>query len=98
MCVLVLGLQVVQQDMPLVVMCFMIMIAVLCALFYRSDPYENMVLLGAIGNLSVILSIVAGFGLAMYMGEPFTVVAQSLPFIIVAIGVDGASHPLNPKP
>jgi hypothetical protein len=52
--------------------------------------------LPAAAGASIMFAIAAAFGLAMFCGWPFTVLSQSLPFIIVAIGVDGAgARPLS---
>lgn len=57
----------------------------------RRDAVNTRVGFALAGVLSVMLAILSSFGFAMFLGVPFTIVTQTLPFIILAIGVDGAS-------
>ena len=66
-------------------------------LFVRGRVFVRM-LLGVLGILSVALSIGAGFGLALYIGLPFTTVTQVLPFLLLGIGVDDMFMLVRPWP
>jgi hypothetical protein len=81
--------RVIAADMPLVVSCFVLMTALLFAFTYRRDPVERMWSLPLPVMTSIMFAMVSGYGLAMALGWPFTTLQQSLPFIIIAIGIDG---------
>ena len=44
--------------------------------------------LALLGVLSVVLGLVAGYGLTMAIGLPFTSLEQTLPYILEGIGLD----------
>ena len=77
----------VRADIPLFALAFVLM-SVFCALFL-GKPWsctESRRLLGTMEFFLVLMGIVAGFGTAMLLGVPFTVLTQILPFILVGIG------------
>ncbi|CAJ1333268.1 unnamed protein product [Effrenium voratum] len=81
----------VRADIPLFALAFVLM-SVFCALFL-GKPWsctESRRLLGTMEFFLVLMGIVAGFGTAMLLGVPFTVLTQILPFILVGIGIDDA--------
>jgi len=80
--------KVVSKDIFLVAVCFMLMFVVLCFLFFRRDLVKSRMILAVCGEISILLSMLMGYGIAMVLGVPFTTLSQMLPFIVVAIGVD----------
>ncbi|KAK0405834.1 hypothetical protein QR680_018223 [Steinernema hermaphroditum] len=64
----------------------------------KSKPME-----AYIGVISVILSLVCTFGITFFFGLPFNPVSSTMPFLILAVGVDdaflllGAWRTSNPK-
>jgi patched 1 protein len=44
--------------------------------------------LALLGVLSVVLGLIAGYGLTMAIGLPFTSLEQTLPYILEGIGLD----------
>ena len=44
--------------------------------------------LGLLGVIAVVLGLVAGYGLTMAIGLPFTSLEQTLPYILEGIGLD----------
>ncbi|CAJ1403475.1 unnamed protein product [Effrenium voratum] len=81
----------VRADIPLFALAFVLM-SVFCALFLGKpwSSTQSRRLLGCMEFFLVLMGIVAGFGVAMLLGKPFTVLTQILPFILVGIGIDDA--------
>ena len=77
----------VRADIPLFALAFVLM-SVFCALFLGKpwSSTQSRRLLGCMEFFLVLMGIVAGFGVAMLLGKPFTVLTQILPFILVGIG------------
>jgi hypothetical protein len=89
--------RVIAVDLPLVASCFVLMTTLLFAFTYRRDPVRRMWSLPFAAVASIVFAMVSGYGLAMLFGWPFTTLQQSLPFIIVAIGIDGTAATLIPR-
>jgi len=51
----------------------------------KSKPSEAFM-----GVISVVLSLISTFGIAFYCGLPFNPVSSTMPFLILAVGVDDA--------
>eukprot|EP00435_Cladocopium_sp_Y103_P023434 s1754_g5.t1 len=81
----------VQADIPLFAVAFVLM-ATFCAIFLgkAASWTQSRRLLGAVEFYLVIFGCIAGYGTAMLLGVPFTVLQQILPFILVGIGIDDA--------
>jgi len=81
----------VQADIPLFVLAFVLM-STFCACFLGKTASwtQSRRLLGVAEFYLVIFGCVAGYGFAMLVGVPFTVLQQILPFILVGIGIDDA--------
>mmetsp|Transcript_2100 Transcript_2100/g.5182 ORF Transcript_2100/g.5182 Transcript_2100/m.5182 type:complete len:105 (+) Transcript_2100:1283-1597(+) len=58
--------------------------------FARGHPIYSRSLLGFSAVVSVLLSIMSGFGLMFCCGVPFTSMSQLLPFVMFGIGLDDA--------
>ena len=59
-------------------------------IFSRRHKVLSRSLLGLAAVVSVLLSIMSGFGLIFLCGVPFTPVTQLLPFVMFGIGLDDA--------
>lgn len=81
----------VQADIPLFALAFVLM-STFCACFLGKTASwtQSRRLLGVAEFLLVIFGCIAGYGTAMLVGVPFTVLHQILPFILVGIGIDDA--------
>jgi len=81
----------VQADIPLFAVAFVLM-ATFCAIFLgkAASWTQSRRLLGAVEFYLVLFGCIAGYGTAMLLGVPFTVLQQILPFILVGIGIDDA--------
>jgi hypothetical protein len=78
----------VSSNYPLVIGAGVLIAAfVIAVLFVRGRAFVRS-LLGLVGLLGVALAIGAGFGIALFIGLPFTTVTQVLPFILLGVGVD----------
>jgi Niemann-Pick C1 protein len=80
----------IVADIPLVPIVFVIMSIFTCAVFFKRDKVRSRSLLGFSAVISVLLSIMSGYGLMFVSGVPFTSMTQILPFIIFGIGLDDA--------
>lgn len=89
--------RVIAADMPQLSGCFVCMGALTFAFTYRRDPIRRMWSLPFAAIASIVFAMVSGYGLAMAFGFPFTTLQQSLPFIIVAIGIDGIAASRIPR-
>jgi Niemann-Pick C1 protein len=61
-----------------------------CFYFYRKNRLQSRCLLGFASVVSVLVSIMTGYGLLFIIGVPFTSMTQLIPFIIFGIGLDDA--------
>ena len=73
-------------DIPLMAVAYIIMIGYTCIVMGRCDAVHSRVWVGVGAVFAVMMSTVAGYGLALYFGIPFTTLAQLLPFILIGIG------------
>ena len=80
----------IVADIPLVPMVFFIMSAFTCFVFLRRDWVYSRSLLGFGAVVSVLLSIMTGYGFLFIIGVPFTSMTQILPFVMFGIGLDDA--------
>lgn len=81
----------VSGDVSLFSMAFVLMSTLTAVLLGRPlDPVKGRRLLGMMDYLVVCFAVLAGYGISMLFGVPFTVLQQALPFILVGIGMDDA--------
>ncbi|CAB9506448.1 Pick C1-like protein 1 [Seminavis robusta] len=78
----------ISEDLPLIPCVFAIMAAFTCMVFCRRDIIQSRALLGIGSVVTIMLSIMSGFGLAFCIGLPFTSMTSVLPFVIFGIGLD----------
>eukprot|EP00435_Cladocopium_sp_Y103_P023066 s1763_g5.t1 len=80
-----------SKDIPLFALAFVLM-STFCACFLgKTNSWtQSRRLLGVAEFYLVIFGCIAGYGAAMLVGVPFTVLHQILPFILVGIGIDDA--------
>ena len=77
-------------DFPLLPLVFIIM-SVLCICIYaRRDPVFSRAWLGFGAVVTVLLALVASFGLLFICGVPMTELTPLLPFIMFGVGLDDA--------
>jgi Niemann-Pick C1 protein len=81
----------IVTDIPLVPIVFMIMSFFTCFIFLKRDWVFSRSLLGFGAVVSVLLSIMTGYGLVFIFGVPFTSMTQILPFIMFGIGKQRAT-------
>jgi predicted RND superfamily exporter protein len=60
------------------------------AIFFKRDKVRSRSLLGFTAVISVLLSIMAGYGLMFVCAVPFTSMTQILPFVFFGVGLDDA--------
>jgi Niemann-Pick C1 protein len=76
-------------DINLMVITYILMFGITCAVFAKKRTFVGTrTLLSLCGILTVILSMVAGYGFSSGCGVFFMNLHQVLPFILVGIGVD----------
>jgi len=80
----------IVNDIPLVPIVFVVMSIFTCLIFFRPNWVYSRSLLGLGAVVSVLLSIMAGYGFLFIVGVPFTSMTQILPFIMFGIGLDDA--------
>lgn len=80
----------VTGDLPLLPIVFVLMSVLCIFLFMRKDPVLSRSWLGFGAVVTVLLAIVASFGLLFTIGVPFTSLTPLLPFIIFGVGLDDA--------
>ena len=79
----------VGGDINLVVVGYILMLAYsVCVITRRLTPIAMRLGLALSGILTVVLAVVAGYGITIASGVPYTDLNLLLPLIIVAIGVD----------
>lgn len=71
----------ILSDIPLVPVVFAIMGVFTSVVFWKRDRVRSRSLLGLMAVVSVLLSIMAGYGLMFVCGVPFTSMTQILPFM-----------------
>jgi predicted RND superfamily exporter protein len=80
----------IVNDIPLVPIVFVVMSIFTCLVFAKRHKVHSRSLLGFGAVMSVLLSLMSGFGLMFVCGVPFTSITQLLPFIIFGVGLDDA--------
>jgi len=78
------------NDIPLLPIVFVVMGIFTSAIFFKKDRVRSRSLLGFTAVLSVLLSILAGYGLMFVCAVPFTSMTQILPFVFFGVGLDDA--------
>ncbi|KAG2453756.1 hypothetical protein HYH02_001967 [Chlamydomonas schloesseri] len=78
----------VTNDLYLVVISVAIFVLVAVLAMSRRHSVGTRSSLALLGVLSGVLAVVAGYGLSMLFGCPFTTLAQTLPFILLGLTVD----------
>ena len=71
----------VISDLPLVPCVFLIMSIFTCAVFWRNDRVQSRALVGLGSVITILFSLMSGFGIAFICGFPFTSMTQILPFV-----------------
>ena len=72
----------VASDLPLLPLVFTIMALFTCLVFFRRDQVQSRALLGIGSVVTIVCSIMTGFGFSFILGLPFTNLTQVLPFVI----------------
>eukprot|EP00934_Nitzschia_sp_Nitz4_P003618 Nitzschia sp. Nitz4//scaffold242_size29646//19350//22324//NITZ4_008052-RA/size29646-processed-gene-0.13-mRNA-1//1//CDS//3329543818//3608//frame0 len=80
----------ILKDIPLVPIVFLVMSVFTSMVFFKRDPVQSRTVVGFGAVCSVLLAIMAGYGLMFIAGTPFTSMTQILPFIMFGVGLDGA--------
>ena len=80
----------IVKDIPLVPIVFLIMGTFTALFFARANAVYSRSLLGFLAVVSILFSIMSGFGLLFCIGISFTSMSQLLPFVIFGIGLDDA--------
>lgn len=78
-------------DLPLVPLVFFIMGAFTSLVFWKKDRVLSRSFLGLLAVVSVLLSIMAGYGIMFACGVPFTSATQIIPFVYVSCDPDDIS-------
>eukprot|EP00978_Attheya_sp_CCMP212_P012122 scaffold30130_cov58-Attheya_sp.AAC.4 len=79
------------KDIPLLPLVFTIMTIFCCFVFANfKNPVLSQALLGFGAVVTVLLSILTGYGLMFIIGVPFTSLTQIFPFIMFGVGLDDA--------
>ncbi|CAB9500204.1 Pick C1-like protein 1 [Seminavis robusta] len=93
----------IADDIPLIPLVFFIMTGFTCFVFYRNDPVKSRSMVGIGSVVTILMSIMTGFGMCFAIGVPFTSMTQILPFVIFGVGLDdtfiitGAYFRTNPN-
>lgn len=72
----------ILNDIPLVPVVFFVMSAFTAIVFSKRHKVESRSVLGVAAVVSVLLSVMSGYGLMFIVGVPFTSMTQLLPFLI----------------
>lgn len=80
----------IVNDIPLVPAIFIVMSIFCCIVFAKCHSVSSQSLLGFGAVVSVMLSLLCGFGFMFVCGVPLTSMTQILPFVIFGIGLDDA--------
>jgi len=78
----------ILADLPLVPIVFILMGAFTALVFFKKDKVRSRALLGFMAVVSVLLSIIMGYGLMFLCTVPFTSMTQILPFVFFGVGLD----------
>ena len=78
----------ISGDIPYVALAY-IMMGVFCAFtLFKKHPVQSQTMLGAGAVLTIVLSLMTGYGCIMFCGVPFTYMMQIFPYVLVGIGLD----------
>lgn len=80
----------IVNDIPLVPIVFVIMGIFTSAIFFKRDKVHSRSLFGFTAVISILLSIMAGYGILFISAVPFTSMTQILPFVFFGVGLDDA--------
>jgi predicted RND superfamily exporter protein len=80
----------IVSDLTLIPYVFISMSLFACIYFYRHDKVQSRCLLAVAATVSVLLSILMGFGFLFIIGVPFTTLTSIVPFILFGVGLDDA--------
>jgi Sterol-sensing domain of SREBP cleavage-activation/Patched family len=72
----------IQKDLFLLPLVFLLMSAFTCMVFFRCDVLQSRTALGVGSVVTILLSLMGGFGLMFSTGVPFTSLTQIIPFVI----------------
>ncbi|GFR43592.1 hypothetical protein Agub_g4689 [Astrephomene gubernaculifera] len=78
----------VTADLYLIVIAVLIFILVAVVGMSRFHLVATRSSLALLGVVSAIMALVAGYGLAMLFGCPFTTLAETLPFVLLGLSID----------
>lgn len=78
------------KDLPLVPSVFLLMSVLCIILFSKKDKVLSRSWMGFGAVVTVLLAIIASFGLLFTIGVPFTSLTPLLPFILFGVGLDDA--------
>jgi Patched family len=70
------------KDVPLIPLGFVVMSIFTCLTFYNRDPIQSRCWVGFGAIVSVLLSIMTGYGIMFCIGVPFTSITSILPFVM----------------
>jgi Niemann-Pick C1 protein len=80
----------ITKDLPLIPIVFVIMSVMCILIFSRRDRVQSRGAVGLGATVTVLLSMMASYGLLFVCGVPFSFLTQILPFIMFGIGLDNA--------
>jgi len=78
----------ILNDIPLIPMVFVIMTLFTMFIFWRRDKVQSRTMLGVGSVVTILMSVMTGYGLAFIIGIPFTSMTQILPFVVFGVGLD----------
>lgn len=78
----------INEDYKLVPVVFFIMAAFTCSTFYRRDPVESRMLLGLGAVVTIVCSLMAGYGFLFICGVPLNNLSTLVPFVVFGVGLD----------
>ncbi|CAM9783617.1 unnamed protein product [Heterosigma akashiwo] len=90
-------------DIPFMITATVLLGVYTCIMMTRRHPVQSQGHMGAVGVFGVGLSIMAGFGLVMAIGTPFSLACNSVIFLTLGLGIDDdfvileAVHSENPR-
>jgi Patched family len=71
----------IEEDLYLLPIAFFLMSAFTCLVFFKCDRVQSRSTLGAGAVVTIVFSLMSGFGLMFCIGVPFTSMTQILPFV-----------------
>ena len=78
----------IVKDLPLIPLVFLVMAMFTCSILYRRDKIHSRMLLGIGAVVTIVMSLMTGYGLMFLCGVPFTNMTQSVPFVLFGVGLD----------